>query len=135
MNAFAEVTPYWQRIEVPRGCEVELPMVGTYRLRELRDPKSGWWVVAYIEFAAKAEAFLLVEVYDSYRLWCFLTEMIRNIRRFDLVRVLGSHGNAEEPERLLRVIERTNFAMLPDDLSRRGEGRSMAPGRRARGVD
>lgn len=43
--AFREIKPYWKRIEVPRCCKVELPMVFTYHLRDLRDPKLGWWVV------------------------------------------------------------------------------------------
>lgn len=41
-NDFKDVTLYWQRIEVTRGCGVKLPMVSMYRSREPRDPKSGW---------------------------------------------------------------------------------------------
>lgn len=50
-------------------------MVFTYRALELRDPKSGWWVVAHIEFPAKAAAFFLVVLYNSYRLWSLSSEM------------------------------------------------------------
>lgn len=103
-------------------------MVFTYYSRELRDPKSGWWVVEYTQFAVKATAFLLIEVYDSYQLWCLSAERIRNISCLDLVQVSGSCANAEELELLLCVIEHTNFESLPDDWSRRGEGRSLAPG-------
>lgn len=55
---------------MPRGFDVELPMVSTYCARELHDPKVGWWMVAYTEFVAKMAGFLLVEVYDIFRLWC-----------------------------------------------------------------
>ena len=134
-NAYLKVTPYWQSMEVPRGCHVKLPMVFTYKARELRDPQSGWWVVAYTEFAAKTAAFILFEVYDSYRLWALSGVMIANIRALDLPRVLGSRANADELERLLRVIERTDFSKLPNNWSRRGEGRSLAPGRRGAGAD
>lgn len=65
---------------------------------------------AYTEFAAKAAAFLLVEVYDSYGMWCLLAEMVRNIRFLDLVQVLELGANAGHLERLLRVIELTNIA-------------------------
>lgn len=37
-------------------------MVFMYRKRELRDPESDWWVLAYTEFVVKTVAFLLVEV-------------------------------------------------------------------------
>lgn len=84
-NAFTEVTSYWQRIKVPRFGGVEIPTVFTYRLRELRDLKSGWWFVAYTEFAAKDAAFLPDELYDSCRLWCLSGERIRNICFLDLV--------------------------------------------------
>lgn len=40
----------------------------TYYSRELCDLEPGRWVVGYSEFAAKAAPFLLVEMYDSYRL-------------------------------------------------------------------
>lgn len=62
-------------------------------------------------------------------------EMIRNIRQIYLVRVLGLRANADALQRLLPVMERTNFSFLPDDWSRRGEGHSMAPGRRGSGAD
>lgn len=39
-KTFPQVTSYWQRINVPRGCAVDHPMVFTYRSRELREPKS-----------------------------------------------------------------------------------------------
>lgn len=58
----------------------------------------------------------------------------RNLH-FDLVEVLGSRANGEDLERLLYVIDRTNFSSLPDDWSRRAKGRSLAPGIRGRGGD
>lgn len=61
--------------------------------------------------------------------------MIRNIRQLDLVMVLLSHENADDVERLLRVIERTNFVALKEKWYHRGEGRSLANGRRRRGAE
>lgn len=107
-------------------------MVFTYRVRELRDPESWWWVASYTEFEEKKMAFILAEVYDVYRMWNLSSEVIRNILALDIVHVLGSRANADELELLLRVIERTNFAMVTDSWSRRGERRSLAPRRRGR---
>lgn len=59
-NVFPEATPYRHSIAVPRGCGVELPISFTYRSRKQLDPKSGWWVLVYAEFAVNAAAFLLV---------------------------------------------------------------------------
>lgn len=57
-------------------------------------------------------------------------EMIRKILRIDLLCVFRSRANAEELELLLRVIDHNDFSTLPDDCSRREEGRSLVPGRR-----
>ena len=48
-RAFCVLTQFWSRIESPRGCTVELPPVFAYSMRELRNPSSDWWVVAYTE--------------------------------------------------------------------------------------
>lgn len=61
--------------------------------------------------------------------------MITNILILDLVRILGTRANVDELRWLLRVIETTNFSKLPASWLRRGEGRSLAPGRRCRGAD
>lgn len=61
--------------------------------------------------------------------------MIRNIRTLHLVRALGSHANADAMELLLRVIERTNFAILPEHWVRGCDGRWLAPGGCGRGAD
>lgn len=134
-NAFPEVTPYLDRIKVQRGCGVDLQMVLTYLSRELRDTKYGWWIVACTRVVAKAAALLLVEVYDSYREWCFPGEMIRDIRYLELVQVLESRANPEKLELIMCFIERTNVASYSDVWSRRDDGRSLAAGRRGRGVD
>lgn len=75
-------------------------MVFTYRSPELRDPESGWRVVDFIEFAAKTPEFLLVEDYDSFRLWFISLERIHDIRELDLDLVLGSRVTSDECERL-----------------------------------
>lgn len=60
-RAFARLTPAWQRIEVPLGCNVELPPVFTYKGHELKHYDSGWWVVAYSEMATKTASFILYD--------------------------------------------------------------------------
>ena len=45
-RAFCAVTAYWRIIEVARNCSAELPAVFTYRMPELHDAQSGWWVIA-----------------------------------------------------------------------------------------
>lgn len=71
--------------------------------------------------------FLIVEVYDSYRLWCLSAAMIRKIRRYDSVEVLESRAIVEELERVLCVFERPNISSLPDGWLRWGEVRSLEP--------
>lgn len=61
--------------------------------------------------------------------------MIAKIRRLYLYHVLGWRANAEEVERLHRVIIRTNLQWLPGDWSKLGDVRSIAPGRRGQGAD
>lgn len=63
------------------------------------------------------------------------TEMMRNNLRLELVRVLESSANYGELELLVGVIKGTDFSALPDDWSRQGKGRSLAPGRLGRGAD
>lgn len=105
-------------------------MAFTYRLSDLRGSKSGWWIVAHNEFAAKAEAFLIAEGYESYRVRCMSVKMIRNMLRHDLVQFLGSCSNVEELERFLLVMERINIKSLLYDWSCQGEGLNLAPGSR-----
>ena len=76
VNGFAELTPQWRKLEVPRGCNAELPMIFSYKMDELRDPQSGYWVIAYTEWVVKVAAFVLFDVYDSYRLWALSPAMI-----------------------------------------------------------
>lgn len=104
-NALPGSTHYLQRIEVPCGCGLAVTMVFTYPAPEFRHSKSGWWAVAYTQLATKVGAFLLVEVYDNYRLWCTSSEMIRNICGLDLEWLLGSCTNAEDLYHLLRLID------------------------------
>lgn len=61
--------------------------------------------------------------------------MIQNVQRLDFVELLGSRASAEGLQWLFLVIEHTNFTSLPDDWLRRGEVRSLVPGRRRRGGD
>lgn len=67
-RAFVRLTTLWQQIDVSRGCDVELVPFFRYRIRERTDTDSFWWVVTYVEFAAKTTAFIMFEVYDCFRL-------------------------------------------------------------------
>lgn len=55
-NAFPENKRYFQIMEVQRGCGMDLPIVFTYRVLELRDSKLGSWVVSYSKFSAKVRS-------------------------------------------------------------------------------
>lgn len=58
--------------------------------------------------------------------------MIRNISRLDLFHFLRPRASPEELDRLLCLIESTNFAWLPNNWSPWGEVRSLLPGRDGR---
>ena len=134
-RAFCELTGYWSRIEVPRGCSAELPMVFSYKMRELMDPQSGWWVVAYTEFAVKVAAFILMDAYDRFRLWALSPTLISQLLMLDLDGALGNAENARELRRMLRVINDTDFSSLPNWWSARGDAESRSPGRTGIGAD
>ena len=68
-------------------------------------------MVAYTEYAARAAAFLLSEVYDSLLLWFAPQALIALIRSLDLTFVLGNEQNVEELRGLLKVIEDTDFKL------------------------
>lgn len=67
-RAFPEVTSYWLSVDVPRGCGAEIPWVFSYNPNPLRDRRSGYWRVAYTELTACVAAYVLFEVYGTYRL-------------------------------------------------------------------
>ena len=134
-RAYAGLTRFWSRIEVPRGSSAELPSVFTHRMRELMDPNSGWSVVAYTEMVAKTAAFVLMDAYHNYRLWALSPDSIEGIRALDLVRVLGNQANADECLKFLDIIEATNFAREPAQWRARQSGLSLSTGRRGAGAD
>lgn len=127
-RGFARVTAYWQRLEVPGGCAVDLPMVFSYRMRKLLDPESPWWVVVYTDRAGKVAALILFDVYDSCRFWALRKEIVRGIRRPHLKIVLGNAGNATDCFSLLDAIERFRFREFPAEWLYRGILPSLAPG-------
>lgn len=132
---FARLTPCWSRLEVPRGCVAELPAVFTYRIRELMDPASLWWTVAYTKLAAKTAALVLLELFDSCRLWDLSHEMIEGMRRLNLQSVLGNNRNASERCRFLDAIGTSRFRDLLSTWSSRGMLPSLSPGRTDKGAD
>lgn len=125
------------RIEVPRGCYVELPPAFSYVWREMmEDENSGWLVVIFTEFTCKVASFILQDVYDNYRLWALSSDTIRCLRGLDLVGVLGNQENVDELHRLLDVIDSTNFNQLPESWRQRGERmHDYSPGRVGPGAD
>ena len=135
LNGFAELTPQWRKLEVPRGCNAELPMIFSYKMDELHDPQSGYWVVAYTEWVVKVAAFILFDVYDSYRLWALSPAMIEAIGQLNLDQALGNRENARELRRLVAVIENTRFSDFPAEWRARGSHASLDPGRQGPGAD
>ena len=85
----------------------------TYKARELMDATSGWWVVANTEWAAQVAGTILGDVYDTLSLWYLSTELIAAIRSLDLVRVVGNAENVAELQRLLPIIEATDWNSKP----------------------
>ena len=75
------------------------------------DAQSGWWVVAYTEFAGKVPAFILDEAWDNCRLWTLSGDMLRLIYNLDLQVVLGDEANAEECRRLLTAVSYTHLTL------------------------
>lgn len=112
-SGLPKVTHYSQNIELPRGCAVEIAMILTYHARQLCDRTSCWWVVPYTQLSANVVAFLLLDVYDSSRLWFSSTEIICKILRLDFVQMLELTANADDVELFLRGGERTNISTLP----------------------
>lgn len=107
--AFPLPPDFWWEIQLPEGALVELPIVVSHLLSRLKNKNSGWWVVAYTEYAARAAAFLLSEFYDSLMLWYVPPALATVIRSLDLAFVLGSEESVRELHGLLRVIEGTDF--------------------------
>ena len=134
------VTSHWRSIEVPRGFYAELPLVFSYvTSRFLDDRDSGFWVLAYTEFAAVTAAFLLWDAYDNRRLWYLSRHMIRFIRELDLGPVLGSAENYQEVLRFLNLIEAKDWSTVPESNSFRERGYSnrqdLSPGKTGSGGD
>lgn len=67
------------QLEVPRRFIAEIPPVFTYRITELINPESPWWVVTYNEVASKTSAYIFFEVQDSSWLWVLSCNMIEEI--------------------------------------------------------
>ncbi len=120
LMAFCQATDLWKLVEVPRGCRAELPATFAYKMEELLDPSSGWWMVAFNGFAAKVAAFVIQDAYDKFRLWALPPRMIRIIRGLDLSRVLGTEDNQAELRGMLDIIEGTRFEELPSSWTSRG---------------
>lgn len=133
--AFAQLTKFWHKLEVPRDFPVDLPPVSRFHMRELCDPGSLWWVVAYTEIAAETAGFILFEVFDNCRLWALRRDMIQRIRRLSLKTVIGNAGNARECLSLVEAIERSRFQEFPSEWSCRGMLPSLSPGHSESGPD
>ena len=134
-RGFCRFPEAWQRYEVAQGCTPELPTVVSYKTSQLMRRDSGWWVVVYTEHACKTAAYLLMDVYDSLRLWWIPTALIEAIRALDLVEVLGNQANVHELNQLLQVIESTDFTMVDSQNSLRYANTGFCPGRTAPGGD
>ena len=85
--------------------------------------------------AAKTASFVLQDAYHNFRLWTLSRDCISGIRAMDLPRILGNQTNADELEKFLVIIERTNFVSLPSEWRARQRGVSYSTGRRGPGAD
>ncbi len=112
-RSYVRLNATWERYEVPQGANVRTPRVFTYKPSQLLARDSPWFVVAYTEQVAETAVWLLMEVYDSLRLWWVSSHTISAIRALDLRVVLGSQANIDELESLLAVIETTRFEDEP----------------------
>lgn len=93
-------------------------------------------MVLFSEFAGKTASFILQGVYDRYRLWAMSPDLITFMRALDLKPIFGNTANVEELLGYLRVIEETDFTVLPKmwrQLSVRANDKS--PGRVGIGAD
>ena len=136
--AWPGLTTTWGRLEVPRGCNSELSPVFTYYPEPLRDPRSPFWIIGYTDHAAKSACWLLQDVYDRFRLWCFSSDLREAIRELDLTAVLGSKHNQDEVHRLLTVMDNTDYRQYPVAWRNRGDRHVHAdrsPGRTGPGAD
>lgn len=85
--------------------------------------------MAYAEMAVKTIVFVLLDVYDTFRLWALSRYPIQHIRSFDLLAVFGDKVKGDEALRVLTVIENTHFNLLPARWTARGTTPSLSPGR------
>ena len=92
---------------------MELPPVFGYRMRELMEPNSGWWVVAYTEQAIKIAVHIIMEVYFNLRLWSVSPHLTRALGEINIDAALGCAANIEEFRRHLGFIESTDYAAMP----------------------
>jgi len=111
---FVQLKPHWERFEVPRGLNVELPYILTLLGSALHsNSRSGWWVVFWSEWAARVAASLLWDAFDNFRIWKIQPHVIHMMRQLELSGVLAGPENAELLERILQVIENTDWPLVP----------------------
>ena len=89
-------------------------------MRELMDPSSGWWVVAYTEQAIKTAVYILMDVYFNLRLWSVSPHLDRALGELNIDAALGCAANVAEFHWLLGVIESTDFSTKPCSWTFRG---------------
>lgn len=113
----------WADYEVCQGCYIELPPSITYiGSRLCNNSFSGWWSVFLTEWVACAAAFLVLEVYDQYRLW-FLPPSVRtSIRALYLSVILGGGGIQNEVISLLDAMDQVHWNAVPIPWIRRQQG-------------
>lgn len=82
-----------------------------YLSQELLDVESVYWRNVYTELIAFADAFILSNIYDNYRLRSLTIDMILDIRELDLVRIITSERNAIFLCHLLDLISGTDLSL------------------------
>lgn len=134
-RAFDRLTLYWSRLEVPRRFCFEVPPTFSYCIGDPFDRESPWWVMEYTEISIKTAALIFLEVYDSCRLWALNREMIQEIRRLILEKILGNTGNVREFLSLFEAIGGSKFREFLARWSCGGMLPILSPGHTGGGVD
>lgn len=126
-SRYVPIPTHFARVEVCQGMWVEMGPVMTYLGLSLLDPYHGLWCVFYTEWAIQVSAFLLWDVYDTWRLWYIPPKLREYILDLDLTVPLGDAATAEELQGLVRVIAAIDW----DNVSRENSTRPLRPsGRR-----
>lgn len=109
---FEKLAVDWFRAEVRKGFNVELWPVFSYKLSELTDLCSGFWVVVYTEFDSKMTAFTFFDAFNDFlSLWLSHRNIVYLWNK-NLKPISGSNCIVEEFECMMSMIGETTFGWM-----------------------